>query len=42
MRIFYCFRPGGRIVLLDGMVKQRRDIPDDVLKRLRKLMGRID
>lgn len=42
VRIFYCFRPGGGIVLLDGMVKQRQDIPDDVLKRLRRLVERID
>lgn len=42
VRIFYGFRPGGRIVLLDGMLKQRQDIPDDVLKRLRKLLTRID
>ncbi len=42
VRIFYCFRPGKRIVLLDGMVKQRRDIPEDVLKRLRRLMERIE
>ena len=37
VRIFYVFRPQRRIVLLDGMVKKRDDIPDMVLKRLRQL-----
>ena len=31
MRIFYTFRPGRRIVLLDGIVKKRDQIPRDVL-----------
>lgn len=37
VRIFYVFRPQRRIVLLDGMVKKRDDIPAAVLKRLRQL-----
>src|SRR5688500_5973433 len=37
VRIFYVFRPQRRIVLLDGMVKKRDDIPTAVLKRLRQL-----
>jgi hypothetical protein len=37
VRIFYVFRPQKRIVLLDGMVKKRDDIPAAVLKRLRQL-----
>ncbi len=35
VRIFYMFRPGRRIVLLDGMVKKQDEIPDEVLKRVR-------
>jgi hypothetical protein len=37
VRIFYVFRPQRRIVLLDGMVKKRDDIPTAMLKRLRQL-----
>jgi len=37
VRIFYVFRPQRRIVLLDGMVKKRDNIPAAVLKRLRQL-----
>ena len=32
---FNTFRPGRRIVVLDGMVKKRQDIPADVLARVR-------
>jgi len=39
VRIFYAFRPARRIVLLDGMVKKRGDIPDDVLRRIRRLQS---
>jgi len=35
VRIFYGFRPGRRIVLLDGMVKKRDKIPTRVLERVR-------
>jgi len=41
VRIFYCFRPGRRIVLVDAMLKKRTDVPTDVLERLRKLVKRI-
>src|SRR6266849_90465 len=34
VRIFYVFRPQRRVVLLDGMVKKRDDIPAAALKRL--------
>ena len=37
VRIFYTFRPGRRIVLLDAMVKKRDDIPSDVLAQVRGL-----
>ena len=35
VRIFYVFRPGRRIVLLDGMVKKQDKIPTRVLERVR-------
>jgi hypothetical protein len=41
VRIFYVFRPGRRIVLLDGMIKKRDDIPPDVLNRLRQLQKEV-
>ena len=37
VRMFYVFRPGHRIVLLDGIVKKRDKIPSAVLKRVRGL-----
>lgn len=36
VRLFYTFRPGRRIVLLDGLVKKRQEIPPGVLKRVRR------
>ncbi len=41
VRIFYTFRSGQRIVLLDGMLKKRRDIPTEVLRDLRKLNSEV-
>jgi hypothetical protein len=41
VRIFYMFRPGHRIVLLDGMVKKRNDIPHEVLERVRQLQKEV-
>jgi hypothetical protein len=35
VRLFYVFRPGRRIVVLDGMVKKQTKIPGYVLKRVR-------
>ena len=35
VRIFYAFKPGRRIVVLDGMVKKKAKIPGDVLNRVR-------
>lgn len=35
VRIFYTFRPGRRIVLLDGMLKKQDQIPATILKRVR-------
>jgi hypothetical protein len=41
VRMFYVFRPGGRIVILDCIVKKRSDIPAPVIGRLRKLAREI-
>ena len=41
VRIFYTFRPGRRIVLLEGLVKKRDDIPPVVLRRIRKIQETI-
>ncbi len=38
VRIFYVFRPGRRIVLLDGMVKKQDKIPEQVLLRIRAIV----
>lgn len=35
VRIFYMFRPGRRIALLDGIVKKQDKISDEVLQRVR-------
>lgn len=37
VRIFYTFRPGRRIFLLDGIIKKRNKIPSGTLERMRKL-----
>jgi hypothetical protein len=37
VRIFYTFKPGRVIVLLDGVVKKRGDIPARDLERMRRL-----
>jgi hypothetical protein len=37
IRIFYAFKPGRVIVLLDGLIKKRGDIPPRELARLRRL-----
>jgi hypothetical protein len=41
VRIFYTFRPGRRIVLLDGMIKKRDEIPRDVVKRVRRYLKEV-
>jgi hypothetical protein len=35
VRIFYVFRPGRRIILLDGILKKQDKIPPKVLARMR-------
>ena len=37
VRLFYVFRPGRQLLMLDGMVKKRDEIPRDVMKRLRQV-----
>jgi phage-related protein len=41
VRVFYMFLPGQQIVLLDGIVKKRDDIPAAVLRRLRLLKSEV-
>jgi hypothetical protein len=41
VRIFYVFRPERRVVLLDGMIKKRDDIPREVMERLRRLQKEV-
>ena len=41
VRIFYTFRPGRVIVLLDGIVKKRGDIPPAVLARVRRFRKEV-
>lgn len=41
VRVFYVFLPGQQIVLLDGMVKKRDDIPASMLRRMRLLQTEV-
>lgn len=41
VRIFYTFRPGRRITLLDGMVKKQDRIPTKILNRARRLQKEV-
>jgi phage-related protein len=41
VRVFYMFLPGQQIVLLEGMVKKRDDIPAAVLRRLQALQREV-
>jgi len=40
--MFYVFRPVGRIIVLDGMVKKKNKIPADVLKRVRRYQRDVE
>ena len=42
VRIFYMFRPGRRITLLDGMLKKRDRIPKRTLERLKRFQKGIE
>lgn len=42
VRIFYMFRPGRVIVLLDGEVKKRDKIPRDALRRVLRYKTDVD
>lgn len=41
VRVFYMFLPGQQIVLLDGIVRKRDDIPAAVLRRIRLLQSEV-
>jgi hypothetical protein len=41
VRLFYVFVPGRLIVLLDGEVKKRNDIPPRTLARIRGLQAEV-
>jgi len=41
VRIFYTLKPGRVIVLLDGIVKKRGDIPPAVLARVRRFRREV-
>ena len=41
VRIFYMFRPGRRITLLDGMLKKRDRIPKRTLERLKRFQKEV-
>lgn len=40
-RIFYLFRPGRRIVLLNGVLKKQRKVPAEALKRAKRYQKEI-
>jgi hypothetical protein len=42
VRIFSMFQPGRRLVLLDGMLKKRGDIPPSIVKQLRTIQETIN
>jgi hypothetical protein len=42
VRIFYIFRPGRRIIVLDGIVKKSGKIPLDVLRRVRNYQRDVE
>jgi phage-related protein len=41
IRIFYVFVPGRAIVLLDGEIKKRDDIPKRTLERMRRFQAEV-
>jgi hypothetical protein len=41
VRIYYCFAPGRRAVLLGGYVKKRDDTPPDVLRLMRARLKEV-
>lgn len=42
VRIFYVFRPGRRVVILDGRLKKRQDIPVGVLRLMRRYKADLE
>ena len=41
VRIFYTFRPGRLIVLLDGLIKKRGKVPPAILRRMRAMKKQV-
>lgn len=41
VRIFYTFRRGRRVVLLDGIIKKQDEIPQRVLDRIRQMAQEV-
>jgi phage-related protein len=41
VRIVYVFLPGHRIVLLDGMLKKRDDLPPAFVRRMRQMQAAL-
>ena len=42
VRLFYVFRPGRRVVILDGYLKKRQDSPRGVLLLMRKYKADLE
>lgn len=42
VRIFYMFRTGRRITLLDGMIKKRDEIPPGALARIKRMKKEVE
>jgi hypothetical protein len=42
VRLFYVFRPGRRVVILDGYLKKRQDFPRGVLLLMRKYKADLE
>lgn len=42
VRIFYTFRPGRRIVFLDGLIKKRGSVPPGILRRMRAMQRQVN
>jgi len=42
VRIFYIFRPGRRVVLLDGIIKKQDEIPVRDLQRVRAMRQAVE
>ncbi len=41
VRIFYVFRPGRKVILLDGELKKRKDVPRKTLARVKGYQAEV-